>query len=136
MDFEVAKKTLETAGLKYPVGFGVNLPGEDLLRPILGLALHSETLETLLLVGNEGNEMISVSLDAVAPPARRITDRATLSRSGRLFRHRKGGEYELLFKARLAGQSMVAYQEIGGNLIWLRPEPMFFDGRFTERTSA
>lgn len=100
---------------------------------VLGAALHSETLECLLVIRN----CETGAWTAVAPGAVETTgdeddltpqDLGCDARSA--VRHRKGGVYTRIANVRSKDGVMVLYSAHADGMWWLRPAAMFEDGRF------
>lgn len=131
LDFNKASAMLENIRYRRPSGSTIALPGGR-SRIVLGAALHSETLETLIVVKDPATQALS----AIAPGAARDAEDelpsgdllAGLSLS--VWRHRKGGVYTSLGSVNALEGGMILYASHADGKFWLRPRAMFEDGRF------
>lgn len=137
LDFNTASAQLENIRFRRPSGTTIALPGGR-SRIVLGAALHSETLETLLVIVDPASGRLS----AIAPGAARDPDDnlpsidlyASLSPS--CWKHRKGGVYTRLAALQGREGEMVLYASHADGIFWVRPREMFEDGRFEPATET
>ena len=137
LDFNTASAMLENIRFRRPNGSTIALPGGR-LRLVLAAALHSETLETLLVVRDPATGRLSAIAPGAARDADEDLDRGDLLDGVPLstWRHRKGGTYTSLGAVKGLEGDMILYAAHADGLFWLRPRAMFEDGRFEASSEA
>jgi len=138
ISFTGARDWLRDIRFQRPLGAVVETPnGKE--HAVIGAALHSETLECLLVIRN----CETGAWSAVAPAAVKPTgDDEDLAPEDIRFddlssvRHRKGGVYTRLRRLTSKDGEMVLYVAHADGIWWLRPSAMFEDGRFESSSEA
>lgn len=132
LDYTAARQRLENIRFRLSCGTSVKTPNGK-IHLVAGVALHSETLECLLVIVDAETQ----SWTAIAPGAARIFDQSHPGAKG-LFEaadktvwcHKKGGVYTRVAQVRSKDGEMTAYASHEDGVWWLRPRQMFEDGRF------
>lgn len=106
---------------------GRRVQARSSVAAVLCLALHSETLAPFVIIEVGNGTILAFPPDSVGvvPGTRPLRERPVS-----IWRHKKGGLYENL-GVTADETPFVLYRDLKTALCWIRPEPMFHDGRFT-----
>jgi len=132
--FRVACDALASLRASTKVG-QVLAQGQAEVGALLGFAIDSETLQPQALMEARDLQLrASPAVELEATDAVRSIGQDIFASSDlTVFKHRKGGVYTRAATFMRRGDPLVLYICHKDGLWWLRPEDMFYDGRFTKQ---
>ena len=135
-DFKAAQDALETLCVRFAPGTPATVPS-GARHVALGVALHSETLERLIVLLRTDGTLLATRPEITSPSDAGaadadIEDRVAEALAPKPMRHKKGGLYTRLADLRAPDGACVLYKSHADGTLWVRPRDLFeTPGRFT-----
>ena len=132
-NFSIALDGLLNMRIKWEEGCVIELPN-GAKRIVVGPALHSETLQCMLVVFDPQKQSFSSIVLSAAEKTDDQNEPPEIFNhlyEPKCWHHKKGRIYTSILEAASKEGAMTLYVSHADNTWWIRPSAMFNDGRFT-----